>query len=61
MKVELNDNITLYNADCIDILKSIPDDSIDLIVTDPPYLIPQINGGGVLIILLCDLINDYNA
>lgn len=46
MKVELNDNITLYNADCIDILKSIPDDSIDLIVTDPPYLIPQINGGG---------------
>ena len=34
-------NIQLHNADCLDILKSIPDKSVDLIVTDPPYLISR--------------------
>lgn len=29
--------ITLHNADCINVLKSLPDNSIDLIATDPPY------------------------
>lgn len=33
----------LYNSDCIDILKTITDNSIDLIVTDPPYRV--ISGG----------------
>lgn len=28
----------IYNSDCIEGMRSIPDDSIDLIVTDPPYL-----------------------
>ena len=27
----------IYNKDCLDVLKNIPDNSIDLIVTDPPY------------------------
>ena len=27
----------LYHDDCFKILKDIPDDSIDLILTDPPY------------------------
>lgn len=27
----------LYNDDCLNIIKSIPDNSIDLIATDPPY------------------------
>ena len=27
----------IYNDDCINILKKIPDNSIDLIVTSPPY------------------------
>ncbi|MFZ3015821.1 MAG: site-specific DNA-methyltransferase [Minisyncoccia bacterium] len=26
-----------YNEDCLDVLKSLPDNSIDLIVTSPPY------------------------
>ena len=30
-------NITLYNADCIEILKDIKDNTIDLIIADPPY------------------------
>ena len=28
----------IYNMDCIEGMKSISDESIDLIVTDPPYL-----------------------
>ena len=30
-------NITLYNGDCLKFLKKIPDESVDLIVTSPPY------------------------
>lgn len=36
------DNI--YNMDCIEGMKSIPDESIDLIVTDPPYLMKYKTG-----------------
>ena len=31
--------ITLFNGDCIDLLKSMPDESVDLVVTSPPYCI----------------------
>lgn len=31
----------LYNADCLEVLKNIPDNSIDLVVTDCPYHIVQ--------------------
>ena len=31
--------ITLYNVDCIELLKSLDNNSIDLVITDPPYLI----------------------
>ena len=33
----MNENIKLYNGDCLKILKNIEDSSIDLIVTSPPY------------------------
>lgn len=36
----------MHNGDCLEVLKEIPDGSIDLIVTDPPYLISATNGGG---------------
>lgn len=39
MKVYKTDNYTLYNEDCIKVMKTIKDKHIDLIVTDPPYLI----------------------
>lgn len=29
--------IELYNGNCLEVMKSIPDNSIDLILTDPPY------------------------
>lgn len=37
--------INLYNKDCLEVLKSIPTESIDLVATDCPY---KICGGGAL-------------
>ena len=28
---------TIYHGDCLDVLRAMPDNSIDAIVTDPPY------------------------
>ena len=36
--VELN---KIYNMDCLEYLKKIPDNFIDLVVTDPPYNVSQ--------------------
>ena len=30
-------NIDLMKGDCLELMKSIPDGSVDLILTDPPY------------------------
>lgn len=38
-------NITLHNADCMDLLRQMPDKSVDFILTDIPYEI-EIHGGG---------------
>lgn len=38
--------IDLRCGDCLEVLKTIPDNSVDLIITDPPYLIKNISGGG---------------
>ena len=34
----MEERYRLFNGDCLDIMKEIPNESIDLIVTDPPYL-----------------------
>src|SRR4051812_34656327 len=31
------DGITIYNADCCDVLPLLPSESVDLTCTDPPY------------------------
>lgn len=36
----------IINADCLDILKQLPDKSVDLVLTDPPYLIKNTKAGG---------------
>lgn len=41
-------NITIYNGDCMDILKNISDNSIDCIITDPPYNINYQSGARVM-------------
>jgi site-specific DNA-methyltransferase (adenine-specific) len=30
-------NITIYNGDCLEVMKELPDNSIDCVITDPPY------------------------
>mgnify|MGYP000239264929 FL=1 len=31
--------VTLYNGDCLNLLKHIPDETVDIIITSPPYCI----------------------
>ena len=46
-----NELTTIYNADCLDVLKDMKDNSVDLILTDPPYGVKMSkgisNGGGL--------------
>lgn len=35
----VDNDITLYRGDCMDLLKEIPDETCDLIITSPPYCI----------------------
>ena len=37
MKVEKLENITLYNADCMEVMKDIPDKYFGLAIIDPPH------------------------
>lgn len=38
MKIEhLNNDITIVNADCLEYMKTLPDKSVDFVLTDPPY------------------------
>ena len=34
---DLKEKIVLFNGDCIDLMRQIPDKSIQLVVTSPPY------------------------
>lgn len=36
----------IYLGDAYELIKQIPDKSIDLILTDPPYVLDPIAGGG---------------
>jgi hypothetical protein len=40
-----NDNVTLYHGDCLDVLRELPDESIDAVVTDPPYALEFMGRG----------------
>ena len=35
----------IYNMDCLEGMKQIPDGSVDLVVTDPPYILDNQGGG----------------
>ena len=35
----MEDRVNLYNKDCLEVFKELKDDSVNLIVTDPPYRI----------------------
>lgn len=36
----------IIQGDCLEVLRGLPDKSVDLVVTDPPYDLKNINGGG---------------
>lgn len=36
-KENVTNKITLYNVDCIDFMKGVPDNFYDLAIVDPPY------------------------
>jgi DNA modification methylase len=36
--------VTLHAGDCLDVLKAMPENSIDAVVTDPPYHLTNNNG-----------------
>lgn len=40
------ENIKLYNDNCLNVFKNIPNDSINLIVTDPPYRVMSRGSNG---------------
>lgn len=40
--------VSLFNDDAINVLKTLPDKSVDLIVTDPPYEFGPGGSGGLL-------------
>jgi len=35
---DVNEDVRLYLGDCLDVLRTLPDRSVDAVVTDPPYL-----------------------
>lgn len=39
-------SIKIYNSDCMEMLGNLPDNSVDLIITDPPYDVACTGGGG---------------
>lgn len=40
------ENIMLFNKDCLEVLEAMPNNSIDMVITDPPYRITR-RGGGI--------------
>lgn len=49
---------SIINDDCFEVLKKIPDKSIDLILTDPPYNLAQYSTGNIRFDWRSDINND---
>lgn len=43
----ITNKINIFNNDCMEVLKKLPEKSVDLVVTDPPYIVKTEGGGGV--------------
>lgn len=39
------ENLMLFNQNCIDVLEAIPNNSVDMIISDPPYRVTKRGGG----------------
>lgn len=38
----------IYKGNCYELIKDLPDDFVDLIITDPPYQFNSMRGGGIM-------------
>ena len=46
MNAYYSDNrVSLYHGDCIEVMRQLPDNSVDAVVTDPPYLLDFMGKG----------------
>lgn len=43
--MQLNENITIQKGDCCELIKKLPDGSVDAIITDPPYFLGMTHNG----------------
>ena len=43
-----DENIWLMQGDCLERMKEIPDGSVDMVLTDPPYILSTSKGGGMM-------------
>ena len=43
-----DEGIWLMQGDCLDRMKEIPDGSVDMVLTDPPYILSTSSGGGMM-------------
>jgi site-specific DNA-methyltransferase (adenine-specific) len=41
-----DEHVTLWHGDCLDVMRTIPDDTFDLVFTSPPYNLGVGSGGG---------------
>jgi site-specific DNA-methyltransferase (adenine-specific) len=41
-----DDTVTLYHGDCMDVMRTMPTESVDLVFTSPPYNLGVSTGGG---------------
>lgn len=48
MKLGEFETNNIYNVDCYEAIKKLPDKSVDLVIIDPPYDIPYTTGGSML-------------
>lgn len=40
-----DDSVTLYHGDCLDVMRTLPGESVDIVVTSPPYNMGLVPGG----------------
>ncbi len=48
MKDYRDDSVWLMQGDCLERMKEIPDGSVDMVLTDPPYILSTSKGGGMM-------------
>ena len=43
-----DENVWLMQGDCLERMKEIPNGSVDMVLTDPPYILSTSKGGGMM-------------